>query len=104
MNIFIIFIIYIMEKNNINNTSNIEKDKYSIDFKNIKSIINYIINHYEKFLLLILVFVIVYIIEHITIINAAIFGATQIPIPGASSSSSKKLEQKNRKHKKINKK
>jgi N-methylhydantoinase B/oxoprolinase/acetone carboxylase alpha subunit len=93
-----------MEKSNINNTLNIEKDKYSIDFKNIKSVINYIINHYEKFLLLILVFVIVYIIEHITIINTAIFGATQIPIPGASSSSSQKPDQKTRKPQKKQKK
>ena len=93
-----------MEKSNINNTLNDEREKYSIDFKNIKSVINYIINHYEKFLLLILVFVIVYIIEHITIINATIFGATQIPIPGASSSSSQKPEQKSRKNKKRQKK
>lgn len=74
-----------MDKNNINN----ETDKYSIDFKDIKSVINYIINHYEKFLLLLLVFAIVYIIEYIAIINSSIFGAKQNPITGKSSSSQK---------------
>jgi hypothetical protein len=89
-----------MDKNNINNVLNNEQDKYDIDFKDIKSVINYIINHYEKFLLLLLAFVIVYVIEHVSIINASIFGATQIPIPGVSSSSSQKPEKKAKKQKK----
>lgn len=74
-----------------------DKEKHHIDFSDMKSIVQYIINHYEKFLLLILVFVIVYIIDHLTNINAAIYGATQIPIMGATTSpakSEKKIKKK----------
>ena len=61
---------------------NTYKPKYDttsdVDFYDIKSIIAYIINHYEKFLLLVLVVVIVYIIDHINNINTMIYGIAQM--------------------------
>jgi len=75
---------YTIDKNNNNLLQN-EKEKYSLDFTSIQSVVSYIINHYEKFLLLILVFVIIYIIEHISNINASLFGTTQPNIMGISS-------------------
>jgi hypothetical protein len=67
---------------------NSEPEKYHLDLSDVNSIFQYIINHYEKILLLLLIGVIVYCIDHITNINAAIYGVTQIPIPGVASSSS----------------
>jgi hypothetical protein len=58
--------------------------KNYVDLTDPNSIIKYIINNYEKFLLLFLVFIIVYFIENITQINALIYGSTQIPIIGIS--------------------
>lgn len=53
-------------------------------FTNIKSVINYIIINYEKFLLLLLVCVIIYFVDYITHINGFIYGGQQI-IPGLAS-------------------
>jgi hypothetical protein len=58
--------------------------KTYVDLTDPNSIIKYIINNYEKFLLLFLVFIIVYFIENITQINAIIYGSSQIPIMGIS--------------------
>ena len=71
---------YTIDKNNNNLLQN-EREKYNIDFTSIKSVVSYIINHYEKFLLLLLVFVIIYIIEHISNINAILYSLpSAIPI------------------------
>jgi hypothetical protein len=53
-------------------------------FTNIKSVINYVIINYEKFLLLLLVCVIIYFVDYITYINTFIYGGQQV-IPGLSS-------------------
>ena len=53
-------------------------------FTNIKSVINYVIINYEKFLLLLLVGIIIYFVDYITHINAFIYGGQQI-IPGLAS-------------------
>ena len=50
---------------------------------NITSTINYIITHYEKFLLLLFVCVIIYFVDYITYINGIIYGGPQA-IPGLS--------------------
>ena len=53
-------------------------------FTNIKSVINYIIINYEKFLLLLLVCVIIYFVDYITHINTFLYRGPQI-IPGLAS-------------------
>jgi hypothetical protein len=53
-------------------------------FSNIKSVINYVIINYEKFILLLLVGIIIYFVDYITHINAFLYGA-QHPIPGLTS-------------------
>jgi len=68
----------------MNNIDSFHSDKTYVDFMDPTSIIKYIINNYEKFLLLFLVFVIVYFIEHITQINAIIYGSSSIPNIGLS--------------------
>jgi hypothetical protein len=65
--------------------------KSYIDLSDSSSIIQYIINNYEKFLLLVVVVVIVYCIDHINNINAAIYGVVQIP--GISSTTSATTQQ-----------
>lgn len=55
------------------------KDDFS--FSNITSIVNYVITHYEKFLLLLFVCVIIYFVDYITYINGIMYGSPQI-IPG----------------------
>lgn len=50
-----------------------------LDFYDIKSVFKYIIYHYEKVLLLLLVFIIIYAIDYITRLNAIMYGITQIP-------------------------
>ena len=47
----------------------------------IRSIIHYIITHYEKFLLFLVVIVIIYTVDYISNINAIMFSVPQI-IPG----------------------
>jgi hypothetical protein len=48
---------------------NYDKKKHQLNITDIKSIISYLINHYEKFLLLLLAIGLVYIIEHINHFN-----------------------------------
>lgn len=54
-------------------------DSYYVDFNNVTSIINYVINHYEKFLLLLIVFLLIWSIDYITNINTLLYGASPIP-------------------------
>jgi len=96
-----------MNNTNLNNLSQPEiklykydKSKHHVNMNDFNSIITYVINHYEKFLLLLLIFVLIYVIDHITNINAMLYGATQIPVLGASSSASKPEKTKNKKGKK----
>lgn len=49
---------------------------------NIYTILNYIKNHYVQFILLIFVFIIIYTVEHITNVNAALYA---VPISFSSS-------------------
>jgi len=58
---------------------NSNKTESYINLSDSASIIQYMINNYEKFLLLLLVFGIVYCIDRINNINAAIYGVIQIP-------------------------
>jgi len=53
-------------------------------FTNIKSVINYVIINYEKFLLLLLVCAIIYFVDYITHVNAFLYGGQQV-IPGLAS-------------------
>jgi hypothetical protein len=53
-------------------------------FSNIKSVINYVIINYEKFILLLLVGIIIYFVDYITHINTFLYKA-QHPIPGLTS-------------------
>jgi hypothetical protein len=46
---------------------------------NVKSTIDYFITNYYKFILLILVFFIIYFVDHISNINAFIYGGQVIP-------------------------
>jgi hypothetical protein len=48
-------------------------------FFNIKNTINYVIENREKFVLLVLVFVIVYFVDYITYINGMMYGVTSPP-------------------------
>ena len=73
--------------NNIRLNSN-KKESY-INLSDSASIIEYIINNYEKFLLLLFVVVIVYFIDRINNINAAIYGVTQIPGIASSAANQK---------------
>ena len=63
-----------------------EKNNYNDDFSftNIKSVINYVIINYEKFLLLLLVCVIIYFVDYITYINTFIYEGQQV-IPSLAS-------------------
>jgi len=53
-------------------------------FSNIKSVINYVIINYEKFILLLLVGIIIYFVDYITHLNAFLYGGQQT-IPGLAS-------------------
>ena len=59
------------EKENFENT-----EEYS--FADISSILNFVKNHYVQIFMLLLVFIIIFIVDHISNINAVIFG---IPSP-----------------------
>jgi hypothetical protein len=63
---------------------NFTDDDDDFSFSNIKSIINYIITNYHKFILLLLVGVIIYFVDYITHINAFIYGSQQV-VPGLTS-------------------
>ena len=58
-----------MENYNYNNDSN------SI-LSTIKNAISYIIENHEKFVLLVLVFVIIYFVDYITYLNTLVYGTT----------------------------
>ena len=64
-----------MDYNTTNNKDDIN------DVTDIKSFFIYVVNHYEKFLLFLLVCVIIYLVDYLSNINAIIYGAPQI-IPG----------------------
>lgn len=64
-----------MDYNTTNNKDDIN------DVTDIKSFFIYVVNHYEKFLLFLLVCVIIYLVDYVSNINAIIYGAPQI-IPG----------------------
>ena len=44
------------------------------------SVVSYIIKNYQKFILLILVFLIIYFVDYISNINAIIYSSQQIPM------------------------
>jgi len=62
------------------NTSNNNNDDIN-NVTDIKSFFIYVVNHYEKFLLFLLVCIIIYLVDYLSNINAIIYGAPQI-IPG----------------------
>jgi len=58
----------------------INKQNVNVTFvEKITMSVNYIIEHYEKFLLLLFAFAIIYLVDYISNINALIYGAIQIP-------------------------
>ena len=63
------------------------EDYEDVSFDNLSSIINYIKNNYTKFILLICVFIIIVVVDHISYINTIIFSlpyampGTMIGIP-----------------------
>jgi len=67
---------YIISNNNNNNNYD---DINNI--KDVKSFLIYMVNHYEKFLLFLLVCIIIYLVDYLSNINALIYAAPQI-IPG----------------------
>lgn len=69
-----------------------------LDINNIHSILNYIKNHYIKFLLLLLVILIILIVDYITSINSTLFSMPS-PIIGLQSSIPNMKKVKNRKNK-----
>ena len=62
-----------------NTTTNNNDDINNVT--DIKSFFIYLVNHYEKFLLFLLVCIIIYLVDYLSNINAIIYGAPQI-IPG----------------------
>jgi len=58
---------------NLVRIKNAMNDAYYVDFNNATSIVNYIINHYDKFLLLLLVFLLIWCIDYITNINTLLY-------------------------------
>jgi hypothetical protein len=75
-------------------------DNEDIDFFNIDSVIKYISSNYTQFLLLILVFLIIFIVDYVSNLNNMIYGATQV-IPGiASSAKPDEIKKTNKKSKK----
>ena len=65
-------------------TNNNDDDINNI--KDVKSFFIYVVNHYEKFLLFLVVCIIIYLVDYLSNINAIIYGAPQI-IPGLSNPS-----------------
>jgi len=59
----------------------INDDYDEFNIWDIRSIIHYIINNYEKFLLFLVVIVIIYAVDYISNMNAILFSIPQI-IPG----------------------
>jgi len=67
---------------------NYDIDKYHIDFNDMQSIFYYVINHYEKFILLLLAFMIIYFIDHLTYMNSLMYGVAANPMIGTIQTSS----------------
>jgi hypothetical protein len=82
---------------------NYDIDKYHIDFNDMQSIFYYIINHYEKFILLLLAFVIVYFIDHLTYMNALMYGVAPNPMIGITQTSPQNIQVKSKKKTNKNK-
>jgi hypothetical protein len=68
---------------------------------NISLIVNYIIENYHKFILLIFVFVIIYFVDYISNINAIIYGSTQIPMVVNNAINEKTQKVKTKKNKNL---
>jgi len=75
--------------------ANINLSNYSF---NIQDILNFIINNYKQLLLLLLVFVIIYVVDHITYYNGLFYGLTNT-IPGVQQSQTKSNTFKNKQNK-----
>ena len=64
---------------------NIDSEYTDIDLFDLNSVIQYILSNYTQFLLLLLVFIIIYVVDYISNVNNIIFSASQI-IPGINNS------------------
>jgi len=92
--LFSIFIYYFNILYKMNNNSN-----EHLNETNILSI-DFLIKNYKQILLLILVFVIVFMVEYITYINAVFYNIVTKPvIPGVSNVSAPPITQKNKRKK-----
>jgi hypothetical protein len=70
----------------------------------LQSLFAYIVDNYKQIILLLLVFIIIFIVEYITNVNAIIYGVTQIPgISGAPPASEHKKSYVNRKKRRTKK-
>ena len=70
----------------------------------LQSLFTHIVDNYKQIILLLLVFIIVFIVEYITNINAIIYGVTQIPgVSSAPPASEHKKSHVTRKKRKIKK-
>ncbi len=88
---------YVVNKE-LNKINEINTD-YSFD---IKSVCNFIMENYKQILLLIIMFVIIYVVEHITYYNALFYGITSsMPLANQQHTQTKSNSvKKNRKTKK----
>ena len=82
--------------------NNIQLEYYDFDIYSVQSIIKYISEHLIQFLLLLLVPVIIYVVDHISAINSMIFSMPS-PIPITVQKPHEIVQSKN-KHNKISKK
>lgn len=70
----------------------------------LQSLFTHIVDNYKQIILLLLVFIIVFIVEYITNINAILYGVTQIPgISSSPPASEHKKSHVTRKKRKIKK-
>jgi hypothetical protein len=79
---------YIINKELDNSNLNEESNKENLNTNNnsffdIKSIINFIIDKYKQILLLLLAFLIIWVVDHITYYNNLFYSIPSV-IPGAS--------------------
>ena len=75
------YIIFILFYYNMN----IDSEYMDLDLFDVDSVIQYILSNYTQFLLLLLVFIIIYVVDYISNVNNILFSATQI-IPGINNS------------------
>ncbi len=78
--------------NNINND-----DTHNLEWE-FNSVINYIVFHYKQFILLLIVFIIIYMVDYVSNINSIIYGVVQIP--GINSKDTSKKASNPKKNKK----